>query len=42
MEFAIIATKGGGGIGVCNIAPLIRLDLDFDKPLRLLVTVITF
>ena len=43
MGFAIIATKGeGGGLGVCNVALLIRLDFDFDKPFKLVVTAITF
>ena len=37
MGFAIIATKGEGGFGVCNVATLIRLDFDFDKPSNIVV-----
>ena len=40
MGFAIIATMEEGGFGVCNVALLIRLDFDFDKPSKLVVTVI--
>ena len=43
MGFAIIATKGeGGSWGLQRCTPLIRLDFDFDKTHRLVVTVITF
>ena len=33
---------GRGGLGFCNVAPLIRLDFDFDIPSRLVVTAITY
>ena len=41
MEFAIMQRRGRRGLGVCNVALLIRLDFDFDKLSNLVVTVIT-
>ena len=41
-DLQLLQRRGEGGLGVCNVALLIRLDFDFDKLSNLVVTVITF